>query len=178
MCSSDLMTILPPMPSGALTVLAVSLVDGPNQVKVQLLLASLSAAKAAGIQLAVMAAASRPAANRRARRRALGEWLMVFLLLFPALGAHPARPRSGPRLQDTRRVGCIHPSYNIWQILQGQSCIPRENWRKDQILVKFLGNITSRNLLDRWGFVGSALIALSVSLRSPAILYFPLSQLR
>ena len=53
----DVMTILPPMPSGALTVLAVSLVDGPNQVKVQLLLASLSAAKAAGIQLAVMAAA-------------------------------------------------------------------------------------------------------------------------
>ena len=30
-----------------------------------------------------------------------------------------------------------------------------------------MGNITSRNPLDRWGFVGRALIVLSVSLRSP-----------
>ena len=85
----DVMTILPLMPSGALTVLAVSLVDGPNQVKVQLLLVSLPAAKAVGMQLAVMAAASRPAANRRASPRFWGEWLMVFLLLSPAPGAGP-----------------------------------------------------------------------------------------
>src|SRR5699024_363781 len=123
----DVMTILPPMPSGALTVLAVSLVDGPNQVNDQSLLVSLSAAKAAGIQLAVMTAASRPAVNRRASPRFWGEWLMVFLLLSPAPGAGPWGAsenaahvcffRQPCRTAASRRkahcAGCIHPSYSI-----------------------------------------------------------------
>src|SRR5699024_12876834 len=60
----------------------------------------------------------------------------------------------------TRRSSDL-PSYNIWQILQGQSCIPRENWRKDQILVKFLGRITGKIPLDKWVFVG-------ITMRGPA----------